>query len=314
MRVYPEIVHKFHDLLVRVKTAIPFIGYPLHRNGNYNPFFIIGSGRSGNTLLRRILHAHSELFIPPETYVLGRIIKLFRQYSNMKWSDLVSLIYSRFQFHPEFFIFGIDSLQPLANKVSKCDKRKRSLAYIINSFYLYYAEVHNIKKQRWGDKTPINTFCLDRIYSVFPKAKFIHIIRDGCDVVYSYVNAGIYNEYTEAALRWKISVKLARKFGNKHPENYLEIRYEDLVNNPEKEIKKVCDFLEIDFEPQMINSENIADKLGDVAVRKHHANVYKPINKENIGKGRKKMSLEDKIQIDKIIGKELLQLGYKLCR
>ena len=46
-------------------------GYPLHRSEDIHPFFIIGPDRSGNTLMRRVLEAHEDVHIPPESYVLG---------------------------------------------------------------------------------------------------------------------------------------------------------------------------------------------------------------------------------------------------
>jgi len=221
--IYSDTLNKLHDLSQRLFHIVPFIGYPLNRKENYNPFFIIGSGRSGNTLLRRILHANEHLFIPPETYVLGKIIKLFRQNKNLSWRNLVYLILSHFEFHKEFDTFNI-SLRPLAERLIRLPKEKRSLAYIINSFYQFYAEEKDLSGKRWGDKTPVNTFHLERIYSVFPDAQFIHIIRDGCDVVWSYFEKGIYNSIELAAKRWLISIKLSKNFGAKHPQQYFELK------------------------------------------------------------------------------------------
>ncbi|MFC1739682.1 sulfotransferase [Planctomycetota bacterium] len=301
----------FHNYLYRLKLILPFSGCPIHRKENYNPFFIVGSGRSGNTLLRRILHSHSRLFIPPEVQILSKVVDLFIRYRTMKWSNLVPLIYSKFQFYRNFYTFDIESLNPLVDKVLRCDKSKRSLAYIINSFYQYYAEVHHLSNNRWGDKTPINTFCMLKLYMVFPDARFIHIIRDGCDVVDSYVKAGIYSDYKSAALRWKRSIKVAQKFGRKFAESYTEVRYEDLVRKPERVVKELCVFLGIEFEPQMITSEDTAYTLGDVAQMKHLENVKKPITTKNIGKGRRNLSEDAKNILEKIIGQELRNLGYK---
>jgi hypothetical protein len=222
------------------------------------------------------------------------------------------MILSQFEFHHEFPTFGL-TLRPLAQRLVNLPKNKRSLAYMINSFFNYYAEEKKISGKKWGDKTPINTLHLERIHAVFPKAQFIHMIRDGCDVVWSYVESGIFPSIELAAKRWRISVRLGKKFGTKHPNNYLEVRYENLVQNPTKSISGICDFLDIDFSREMIDSEHIADELGDVVEREHHANVLKPISTLSIGRGRKKLSVEEKEVLQKIIGKELLSLGYESC-
>jgi len=309
-KIYSEFIHQGHDIYQRLKYLIPFIGYPLNRDENYNPFFIIGSGRSGNTLLRRILHAHESLFIPPETYVLGKIIKLFRQNRNMIWRNLVYLILSHFEFHPEFFTFGV-SLRPLAQELINIPKNKRSLAYLIDGFYHFYAKEKKLLGIRWGDKSPINTYCLKRIYLVFPKAQFIHIIRDGYDVIKSYLESGIYNNIELVAKRWLNSVKLASRFGSKYPKNYFEIHYEELVQKPEETVTKICKFLDIRYNSNMIYSENTAHLLGDIVKRIHHSNVMKPIFTSSIGKGRKNLTYEQRIKIQKIIGKKLELLGYE---
>ena len=57
------------------RRFIPFLRYPLRGDERHRPFFIIGVDRSGSTLLRRMLTAHSELHVPPETFVLGDCIR-----------------------------------------------------------------------------------------------------------------------------------------------------------------------------------------------------------------------------------------------
>lgn len=269
------------------------IGTPLNRHEMYNPFFIVGSGRSGNTLLRRILNNHSELFIPPETYELGRSIDQFMKYPFLKWHDQVSLIYSNFQFNPEFETFELPILNEINKAVSSIPKEKQSLAYILNEFYMYYRRIHAIDANRWGDKTPLNTFSMEEIHSVFPNAKFIHIIRDPFDSIASYVKSGIYTDIKEAAKRYKRSLESAMEYGHRHPESYMEIFYANLVREPEKEIMKICFFLGITYESTMLEAKSNIDKLGDVVMRKHHANVMKPIDSSNIGKGKSSLTEQD---------------------
>lgn len=300
------------DWIRRIRLINPFSGYPLHRNENISPFFIIGSGRSGNTLLRRILYSHTSLHIPPETYVLGSAIKFFSVNRNLFWRDLVYATLSQFEYYPEFETFDI-SLRSLAQRLVQLPCENRSLAFMLDAFYRYHAEQHAITCQRWGDKTPMNTFALDRIYSVFPKAQFIHIIRDGCDVVASYLQAGIYVNIVKAAERWVSSIESARKFISFHPENCLEIRYEELVDNPQKSVEGLCHFLKIDFQAQMLTINETINSMGDVAVRAHHQQIYQPISKSSIGKGRQSLTLEEKELLEPILDPLLSKLDYNLC-
>lgn len=278
-----------YRLLIRARQQISLGSISLHNNENYHPFFIIGSGRSGNTLLRRILNNHPKLFIPPETYELGRSIRQSLKYPMMSWIDLVSLIYSNIQFNPEFETFGIKDLGELYRRVCQAENTQRSVAYIINSFYEYYREKHGIRSERWGDKTPLNTLSLDEIHAVFPNAKFVHIVRNPVDCISSYLRAGVYSEIKTATSRWRRSIEAATRFGKKSADQYFEINYENLVRNPDSVVEQVCSFLDVDFQPELLSSADV-EQLGDVAMREHHKNVSKPINTNSIGNGYQQFS------------------------
>ena len=323
-----------------VRRHIPYLGFPLRGREKYKPFFIIGVARSGSTLLRRILTGHSELYIPPETFVLGRCYKQFKRYGKrMNWPDLVHFILSQFEFHPEFHTFNV-WLGPLVERISNVPQSERNLAFIINSFYQYHAEQQGHSMVRWGDKTPLNSLddnlaedceevfrrlsrngtfsnvgngtpgTLERLRKVFPQAQFLHIYRDGCDVVCSHIRGGFMYDIREAAVRWLHVIRQTRRFVQKYPEQSCEIRYEDLVTNPEETVRKVCQFLDVEFESQMLTSERDGENLGDVAEWFWHKQVEEPINAANPGKGRRYFSAQDKQTLEKIIGEELKLLGY----
>lgn len=289
--IMPELFYRILNKLI--EGNIPVIRYPLRRHDNdLNPFFIVGSGRSGNTLLRRILLTHPDLYIPPETYVLGRAIRTYRDNGNMQWNDLVSLTLSIFEYHPEFVTFDC-TLRPLANKLNKLPSSSRNLAFILDSFYRYHAEIKGFECSRWGDKTPLNVYDLATIRGVFPKAQFIHIVRDGCDVVESYIRSGIYSDLTSAANRWISSVSAFQKFSGRYPHSCFQVRYEDLVTDPVETIKGLCDFLKVEFEDQMLGSEDLSDLIGDVKMRPHHWRVSSEITSSWIGTGRESLTAED---------------------
>ena len=111
-----EALQAVQDVLLTLRSGIPGLGHPLQRGEPYRPFFIVGSGRSGNTVLRRMLCAHGDLHIPPETYVLGDVIRVFRRHRGLLWRDLVPLVLGKFEFYPEFVTFDV-SLRPLARRV-----------------------------------------------------------------------------------------------------------------------------------------------------------------------------------------------------
>ncbi len=312
-----------------LRRIVPFLGYPLRGRVQHRPFFVIGVGRSGNTLLRRILTSHSQLHIPPETFVLGECIQKFRRHGkHLNWPDLVFFILSKFEFHPEFGTFGI-GLQPLGKRLSHAPRRDRNLAHLFDAFYRFHAERTGKNPLRWGDKTPLNSLddrlvrgaeprrlgegvpeTLDRLLRVFPDAQFIHIYRDGCDVVYSHLRGGFFARIEDAAKRWLHVEKQTRRFARLHADRSIDVRYEELVARPEEVVKGLCAFLAVPFEPRMLSSEGTAEELGDVPSWSWHRQVGQPINRDNPGKSRRLFTRAEREELERWIGAELSELGY----
>lgn len=305
-----------HTLYDSVRAAIKFWSgrRPLRRATTQilpPPFFIIGSGRSGNTLLRAVLTGHSDVAIPPESYVLAKAIRRFRAYSFLDWPLLVRIVLAEFEYHDQFESWDL-SLRSVYEPLSQLPEEKCDLALILDEIYRRYMSVHMPNAKRWGDKTPMNTAHLHWIDRVFPQAKYVHMLRDGRDVVSSYVQAGLYSSVEEAGQRWRRSVTMARRFGERFPDRYLEVRYENLVRRPEREVRRVCEFLGIEFRKDMLQFQDDVDELGDTHLS-HHEGLRRPINTDSIGKWKSRLSTQDQEIVVRLIGDKLDAMGYEAC-
>ena len=303
-------IHKIYNRLKSFQN--PFSArYPTiadSSNLSCIPFFIIGSGRSGNTLLRSILSGNSDISIPPESYRLPFAIKKFHIFNNRNWEDVVSQVLKEFEDCKEFYTWEIN-IKDVQKRLENIEDSKRTLSNIFDELFCTYAEKHSPKSKIWGDKTPMNTLYLDWIGPVFSNSKFIHIIRDGRDVASSYLKMERYDNILEAANRWINSIDLAQSFGSKIKDNYMEIRYEDLVTSPKDVIKNTCDFLDINYDSKMLDHTKQVEKLGDTD-KSHHSNLSKPISSESIGKWKHNLSESDQESITKLLHKHLHRLGY----
>ena len=306
----PLYIHKIYNRLKSLQNPFsaryPIINAP--SNLSCTPFFIIGSGRSGNTLLRSILSGNSDISIPPESYRIPFAIKKFHIFNNRNWEDIVSQVLKEFEDCKEFYTWEIN-IKDVQKRLENIEDSKRTLSNIFDELFCTYAEKHSVGSKMWGDKTPMNTLYLDWIGTVFPHSKFIHIIRDGRDVASSYLKMERYGTILEAANRWINSIELAQSFGSKIKEDYMEIRYEDLVTNTESEIQRVCDFLNIKYDSAMLDHTKQVGKLGDTD-KLHHSNLSKPISSESIGKWKSNLSESDQESITKLLHKHLERLGY----
>jgi hypothetical protein len=274
-----------------------------------DPVFIVGSGRSGTTLLRRMLMQGGQIHIPPESYVLGTVIKRYGIWRLAPWRSTVRHVLSEFESYPEFALFDV-SLRPVESALIETPPSSRNLATIIDAIYRFHSREKGSGANRWGDKTPLNAYCLPDIRLVFPAARFVHMLRDGCDVVSSMIDMGRYATVEEAARRWNTSIDAVGRFAQVHADSVLEIRYEDLATHPEATMRAVCTWLGLDYRDDMVTSASSAPDLGDVPTLGHHRQVLAPITTSSIGRGRRGLDDAERRQLQRLLGANLASTGY----
>ncbi|MEL6492901.1 MAG: sulfotransferase, partial [Cyanobacteria bacterium J06621_3] len=216
-----------------------------------SPFFIIGPERSGTTLLRLILNAHSTLAVPEEMGYFGFDflpgIDITRwENPDLSWEEYVQYVHNflsnRTETLKDFDIRGLENTI-LETKESNL---KHPYKVVLDEF----AKLH--RKQRWGEKTPNNVFFIDVLHQMFPEAKFIHIVRDPRSIVCS-MNQDDFPWFSDDsvinALNWRKKARSAERLLEKHVpyQQRMLIRYEDLVTDPELSIRQVCRFLGEEF-------------------------------------------------------------------
>lgn len=249
------------------------------------------------------------IYIPPETYVLGQLIRDFDKYSRLEWSKLIRLVLSHFSLSEDFKYFPTPYLRPLYQNLLMAKENERCLSKILSEFYLFMAAIVKPVATRWGDKTPLNTESLDEIDMVFPKAQYVHLVRNVYDVCLSYVNMGRYKTYQEAAKRWKTANQKVEEFKKHSGKRVKTINYEDLVKSPEIQVEAICEFLGLEYSPRILTDSPTAEMLGDVNVS-HYSNVQKNISNKSIGNGIKEIEKEIREEISAIAGNLMTYYGY----
>lgn len=295
--------------------AVTSGGYPLYlQRESYKPFFIVGSGRCGTTLLRRLLQASPEIHIPPENWALAGCIRSFRRCRwLLTWREMVDLLLGRHVLDSDRWFD--EPPADLRKQLLKIPNQNRSLARFLDAVYCYHGEQQNATFRRWGDKTPLNINCMDAIVDVFPAAKFIHLVRDGVDVTHSWTKLPKYrNDVKRAAQRWADAVKKAKKFTTRYPERISEVSYESLCQAPEKTLRKICQFIDLSYESNMIARTDHYDNMEEAQSIGHYQNVFKGITTDSIGKGRSTLTRVQKQKIEPIINHHLDHLGYEIIQ
>jgi hypothetical protein len=225
-----------------------------------NPYlFIVGSPRSGTTLLRRILDAHSQIAILPES---PWIVEFYKKRTGLTLEGLVTRdLVPKLIEHPKFRFLDVSD-QELEHLVEACVST--GYALFISRFFEHCGRRRG--KRLVGDKTPDFVRQIRILHALWPRMKFVHLIRDGRDVCLSVLNwkrkvarlAELFTTWQEdpvstAALCWERDTVSGRTQGRLlGPELYYEIRYESLVTRPEEEIERLCSFLKLSYEPAML--------------------------------------------------------------
>lgn len=215
-----------------------------------NPYvFVVGAARSGTTLLQRMLDAHPRLAVVNETYWLPR---KFRERTGLNRDGLVTeALLPLLLASPKFSRMGV-SEDDLVHLLSE-EEPVRYERFVARIFDLYAARRG---KPLAGDKTPGYVRRMAQLHALWPRARFVHIVRDPRDVCLSMLDwrggertAGQYGTWemdpvVTTALYWRLSVGLGRAAGEAlGPGLYHEVRYEDLVASPDQELLRICEFL-----------------------------------------------------------------------
>jgi hypothetical protein len=151
------------------------------------------------------------------------------------------------------------------------------------------------------------------IAELLPEARFVHIIRDGRNVALSLTEAPFGPDSLEAAARfWSRRVEKGRADGRAlGPDWYREVRYEDLVEDPEAQLRPLCDFLDLPYDDAMLHYyERDAGISRGLKNPEIHRNLAQPPTR-NVRDWREQMSPRDVARFESIAGAALEDFGYE---
>jgi len=301
----PEVNRSLRQILRHIPVLV--FGRPLHGPERYRPFFIVGSGRCGSTLLRAMLEAHPDVHIPPEND-LRATVRDYRWYCRASWNAVLRIVVGGFEHHPAWGRWELD-LDDVFRELDTGPRAARHLAAVLEAVYRAHLRRHKPSAIRWGDKTPGNTFVLRGLSSIFPDLQVVHILRDGRDVVGSFMR--IYKDALPATARhWLKAVRAAQAFGARHPRQYLEIRYETLVRSPRETMERVATFLGLTFDERMLRHHELGLHFGDVERMPHLQGVQAAIHQMSIGRWRTELDTTQTAELQRLLGPTLAALGY----
>lgn len=266
--------------------------------GSKAPVFIVGSPRSGTTLLRNILNRHPSLAICGETQFNHYVYKRRRAFGDLSNLKNRQRLVDEYLSIRRIVRLGLD-LPHLKEKLVRDASTYPALFAGVAS---YYAE--SAGKQRWGEKTPQHALISELLCEWFPGAAILHLLRDPRDAVASLQRMPwAPNSVISNARTWLACNLAARK--SSHRPEYLLVRYETLVAQPERELARICAHLDEDYVPAMLAPD---DSAGLPAPGTRLAS--RPVTVKRVGTWQEELTTQDAALIEWVVGSHMQSFDY----
>lgn len=192
------------------------------------PIFVLAPVRSGSTLLRLLLDGHSELHAPHELHI---------RRLEVRWSTKLA-----------------------GNAMKELGLKRKDLEHLLWDRVMH-RELVRSGKSYIVEKTPANVFAWRRIASCWPDARFIFLLRHPVSIVQSWHDADPKRRSLEEATREVLDYVTALEEARNSLDGHT-VRYEDLTKDPATTLQGICDFLDIGWEPTMLEyGDRSAGKL-----------------------------------------------------
>ena len=223
-----------------------------------DPAFLVGFPRSGTTLLDTFLMGHPSIVVIEEKEILRRASETIGRHHDLIRGSRASVERAKAVY---------------ANELNRYVDRKSNSVVI--------------------DKNPFNMLAASFIHALFPRARVIFAQRHPCDVVLSCFmqsfipNVGMasFVDLSDAADLYDSAMTVWTKSAELLPLNVHTIRYEDLIDDPEPNLRSVINFLGLDWNDELLDHRASAKSRGAI-MNTSYDQVTEPLTRAPIGRWR----------------------------
>ena len=273
-----------------VREVLATLGISAEDDGEPDYLFIGGAGRSGTTLFRAMLAAHPRIHCGPEAKLVPAMCAMREAW----WRSM-----------------GRDLQEAGVSPQILDDATRGFLDALMKGL--------GGDSPRIAEKTPHNVVHTETLARLFPRARFIHVVRDGRAVVASLLEQDWMDPSTgerlaycqdagAAADYWATVVSEARRQGAGVPGRYMEVRYEELVSDPRGVMERVLAWLGEPWDERVLEHERAG-----VALSSREAStpqVVNAVHTASLEKWRRKLSPAQQRVVAERAGRVLRALGY----
>lgn len=269
------------------------------------PVFIVGCPRSGTTLLQRMLDAHPDVAIAPETFFVRRFWQRRADYGDLARDETFARLLDDVTAMPAFAEMDLDA----EAFVQTAMQGERTCAAVFRQLLQQFARKRGVRVV--GEKTPNHVLYLPTLYEFFPEARFIHVVRDARAVVNSWrsVPWASGRRWRDAEV-WVEYVAAGRAAESWLGASLYAVRFERLVQAPESVLRRLCQMLELAFDPAMLAFHEQAPQVVNVEREPWKTNVTKPIDSSVAGRWRQQLRPGEVAEVEAVAADEMRNWGY----
>jgi hypothetical protein len=273
------------------------------------PVFVCGFPRSGTTLLyHMLLSSGGFAYYRSHTWVYDILVS---KYGNLASTKAKKRLMELWLNSDNYRISGLDPGAITKRVMSECKHGGDFLEIVMGSI------AENQHVDRWADSTPMHILYLPEVKRTLPTAQVIHIIRDGRDAALSYTRKGwIYplpwdkhESLLVSGLYWEWVVRKGRSYSKLIAPNYLEVRFEEVINKPEETLERIGAFIGHDLDYGRILEAGIGSvKEPNTSFKGGPGlDAFNPV-----GRWKEHPSRHDIARLERLIGPFLTELGYEV--
>ena len=272
------------------------------------PIFIVGCARSGTTLLQAMVHSHPRLAMPPENRFVMPVYRNRVDFGDPRQAENRDAVarYITTTKGTKFRDLGV--------KAADVRRRLHEVPPTIGSMLGAVLELfaQRFDKPRWGDKRPNYIQDLDVVLALCPDAQIIHMIRDGRDCVASLKRMPWWTfGYPASVYKWARAIDTAVEAREGlRPDQYHEVRYEDLVADPRRHLEKLCAFLEEDLDEAMLEHHRESDTKIP-GYKDWHEQVHRPVTSTAVQRWQQELDDQEIRLFEHVAGRQLEAVGYE---
>lgn len=271
------------------------------------PIFVVGMPRSGTTLITSMLSAHPSIAIAPaETHFLNNLIKQY-PHLDMSRSKDFELFWEEFIKSERFSYLDIDAEATLARILAMGTPDYKNIFTGVLQEYAI-----QMKKPRWGEKTPDHYLHINVLLEWYPQAQIIWMLRDPRAVTASLFKVPWAKPYAEGhAATWRNNIRKMEEWTN--DERVKTIKYEDLVAEPESILIEICKFLGEEYTSTLLNRKEVSNSIINRTgwSKAHYEAVMQPVTATNVDKWRSSLSPTHIAVVEHVARYEMLKYGYQ---